>query len=174
MKWRTSRAVGSDFAGKEKEGSNERDERKRKRGEEKKPASAKLQEGSTREGSLNSNDIWTALLLADCTGCGGAWHKAIISKWGGLLSSVHWTLYTGNYKSKGCLVLVGEGERSTKRIDWSIHKWIHISRSMRSTNLRNKGLISADRRASLLSCLQYPVPYLSRLQRIYLSQCLKL
>ena len=28
---------------------------------------------------------------------------------------------------------------------------------MRSTNLRNKGLISADRRASLLSCLQYPV-----------------
>ena len=28
-----------------------------KRGEEKKPASAKLQEGSTREGSLNSNDI---------------------------------------------------------------------------------------------------------------------
>ena len=42
---------------KEEEGSNERDERKRKRGEEKKPASAKLQEGSTREGSLNSNDI---------------------------------------------------------------------------------------------------------------------
>ena len=41
---------------------------------------------------------------------------------------------------------------------------------MRSTNLRNKGLISADRRASLLSCLQYPVPYLSRLQRIYLGQ----
>ena len=39
------------------------------------------------------------------------------------------------------------------------------------TNLRNKGLISADRRTSLLSCLQYPVPYLSRLQRIYLSQC---
>jgi len=42
---------------KEEEGSNERDERKRKRGEEKKPASAELQEGSTREGSLNSNDI---------------------------------------------------------------------------------------------------------------------
>ena len=39
------------------------------------------------------------------------------------------------------------------------------------TNLRNKGLISADRRTSLLSCLQYPGPYLSRLQRIYLSQC---
>ena len=43
----------------EEEGSNERDEQKRKRerGKEKKPASAKLQEGSTREGSLNSNDI---------------------------------------------------------------------------------------------------------------------
>ena len=39
------------------------------------------------------------------------------------------------------------------------------------TNLRNKGLISADRRTSLLSCLQYPVPYLSRLQRIYRPQC---
>ena len=38
----------------------------------------------------------------------------------------------------------------------------------------NKGLISADRKTSLLSCLQYHVPYLSRLQRIYLSQYLKL
>ena len=37
-----------------------------------------------------------------------------------------------------------------------------------------KGLISVDRKTSLLSHLQYPVPYLSRLQRIYLSQYLKL
>ena len=35
------------------------------------------------------------------------------------------------------------------------------------TNRRNKGLISVDRRTSLLSYLQYPVPYQSRLQRIY-------
>ena len=42
------------------------------------------------------------------------------------------------------------------------------------TDLKNKGLISADRKTSLLSCLQYHVPYLSRLQRIYLSQYLKL
>ncbi len=39
------------------------------------------------------------------------------------------------------------------------------------TNLRNKGLISVDRRTSLLSHVQYPVPYQSRLQRIYRSQC---
>lgn len=46
-----------DFAGKERrEVTSEMSERE-KRGEEKKPASAKLQEGSTREGSLNSNDI---------------------------------------------------------------------------------------------------------------------
>lgn len=36
-----------------------------------------------------------------------------------------------------------------------------------------KGLISVDRRTSLLSYLQYPVPYQSRLQRIYRSQCPK-
>ena len=41
------------------------------------------------------------------------------------------------------------------------------------TNRRNKGLISVDRRTSLLSYLQYPVPYQSRLQRIYRSQCPK-
>jgi hypothetical protein len=35
------------------------------------------------------------------------------------------------------------------------------------TNRRNKGLISVDRRTSLLSYVQYPVPYQSRLQRIY-------
>ena len=40
------------------------------------------------------------------------------------------------------------------------------------TNHRNKGLISVDRRTSLLSHVQYPVPYQSRLQRIYHSQCL--
>ena len=34
------------------------------------------------------------------------------------------------------------------------------------TNHRNKGLTSVNRRTSLLSHLQYPVPYLSRLQRI--------
>ena len=34
------------------------------------------------------------------------------------------------------------------------------------TNHRNKGLISVNRRTSLLSHLQYPVPYQSRLQRI--------
>ena len=38
------------------------------------------------------------------------------------------------------------------------------------TNRRNKGLISVDRRTSLLSYLQYLVPYQSRLQRIYHSQ----
>ena len=43
------------------------------------------------------------------------------------------------------------------------------SKSENLTNLGTRGLISADRRTSLLSCLQYPVPYLSRLQRIYLS-----
>ena len=37
------------------------------------------------------------------------------------------------------------------------------------TDLKNKGLISADRKTSLLSCLQYHVSYLSRLQRIYLA-----
>ena len=36
---------------------------------------------------------------------------------------------------------------------------------------RNKGLISVDRKTSLLSHVQYPVPYQSRLQRIYHSQC---
>jgi len=41
---------------KRREVTSEMSERE-KRGEEKKPASAKLQEGSTREGSLNSNDI---------------------------------------------------------------------------------------------------------------------
>ena len=41
------------------------------------------------------------------------------------------------------------------------------------TNRRNKGLISVDRKTSLLSYLQYPVPYQSRLQRIYRSQCPK-
>ena len=41
------------------------------------------------------------------------------------------------------------------------------------TNRRNKGLISVDRRTSLLSYVQYPVPYQSRLQRIYRSQCPK-
>ena len=41
------------------------------------------------------------------------------------------------------------------------------------TNHRNKGLISVDRRTSLLSHVQYPVPYQSRLQRIYRSQCPK-
>ena len=34
------------------------------------------------------------------------------------------------------------------------------------TNHWNKGLISVNRRTSLLSHLQYPVPYQSRLQRI--------
>ena len=34
------------------------------------------------------------------------------------------------------------------------------------TNHRNKGLISVNRRTSLLSHLQYPVPYQSRLQWI--------
>ena len=42
-----------------------------------------------------------------------------------------------------------------------------------TTNRRNKGLISVDRRTSLLSYLQYPVSYQSRLQRIYCSQCPK-
>lgn len=46
-------------------------------------------------------------------------------------------------------------------------------RNLRYTNRRNKGLISVDRRTSLLSYLQYPVPYQSRLQRIYRSQCPK-
>ena len=41
------------------------------------------------------------------------------------------------------------------------------------TNRRNKGLISVDRRTSLLSYVQYPVPYQGRLQRIYRSQCPK-
>ena len=41
------------------------------------------------------------------------------------------------------------------------------------TNRWNKGLISVDRRTSLLSHVQYPVPYQSRLQRIYHSQCPK-
>jgi len=41
---------------KRREVTSEMSERE-KRGEEKKSASAKLQEGSTREGSLNSNDI---------------------------------------------------------------------------------------------------------------------
>ena len=39
------------------------------------------------------------------------------------------------------------------------------------TNQRNKGLISVDRRTSLLSHVQYPVPNQSRLQWIYHSQC---
>ena len=39
-------------------------------------------------------------------------------------------------------------------------------RDLRYTNHRNKGLISVDRRTSLLSHLQYPVSYQSRLQRI--------
>ena len=39
------------------------------------------------------------------------------------------------------------------------------------TNLRNKGLISVDRRTSLLSHVQYPDPDQSRLQRILHSQC---
>jgi hypothetical protein len=42
-----------------------------------------------------------------------------------------------------------------------------------ATNRRNKGLISVDRKTSLLSYVQYPVPYQSRLQRIYRSQCPK-
>jgi hypothetical protein len=42
------------------------------------------------------------------------------------------------------------------------------------TNHYNKGLISADRGTRPLSCLQYPVAYLSRLQRICLSQYLNL
>jgi hypothetical protein len=46
-----------DFAGKEKREVTSKISKREKRGEEKKPASAKLQEGSTREGSLNSNDI---------------------------------------------------------------------------------------------------------------------
>jgi hypothetical protein len=46
-------------------------------------------------------------------------------------------------------------------------------RDLRFTNHRNKGLISVNRRTSLLSHLQYPVPYQSRLQRIYCSQCPK-
>ena len=41
------------------------------------------------------------------------------------------------------------------------------------TNHQNMGLISVDRKTSLLSRLQYPVPYQSRLQRIYRSQCPK-
>lgn len=47
------------------------------------------------------------------------------------------------------------------------------ARAIAVTNRRNKGLISVDRRTSLLSYLQYPVPYQSRLQRIYRSQCPK-
>ena len=39
------------------------------------------------------------------------------------------------------------------------------------TNHQNTGLISVDRRTSLLSYVQYPVPYQSRLQRIYCSSC---
>ena len=42
---------------KRREVTSEMSEREKEEGEEKKPASAKLQEGSTREGSLNSNDI---------------------------------------------------------------------------------------------------------------------
>ena len=42
-----------------------------------------------------------------------------------------------------------------------------------STNHQNSGLISVDRRTSLLSHVQYPVPYQSRLQRIYCSSCRK-
>ena len=54
----------------------------------------------------------------------------------------------------------------------SVPEWSNVRiHSTIRTNLQNKGLISADRRTSLLSCLQYPVLYLSRLQRIYLSQC---
>jgi hypothetical protein len=34
------------------------------------------------------------------------------------------------------------------------------------TNHQNTGLISVDRKTSLLSHVQYPVPYQSRLQRI--------
>ena len=48
-----------------------------------------------------------------------------------------------------------------------------ISLRFRFTNRRNKGLISVDRKTSLLSYLQYPVPNQSRLQRIYRSQCPK-
>ena len=41
------------------------------------------------------------------------------------------------------------------------------------TNRQNTGLISADRRTSLLSRVQYPVLYQSRLQGIFHSQCPK-
>jgi len=47
------------------------------------------------------------------------------------------------------------------------------SRGLRITNRQNKGLISVDRKTSLLSRLQYPVLYQSRLQRIFYSQCPK-
>ncbi len=46
-----------------------------------------------------------------------------------------------------------------------------IALAIADTNLRNTGLISVDRRTSLLSHVQYPDPDQSRLQRIYHSQC---
>ena len=49
-------------------------------------------------------------------------------------------------------------------------KCIDLKTRVFDTNRRNKGLISVDRRTSLLSYLQYLVPYQSRLQRIYHSQ----
>ena len=51
--------------------------------------------------------------------------------------------------------------------DSAVSVRIQCVRAICITNRRNKGLTSADRRTSLLSCLQYPVPYQSRLQRIY-------
>ena len=51
-----------------------------------------------------------------------------------------------------------------------IYNKINMKTRVFDTNRRNKGLISVDRRTSLLSYLQYLVPYQSRLQRIYHSQ----
>ena len=42
-------------------------------------------------------------------------------------------------------------------------------RSVQWTNLRTEAESQQIVAQRLLSCLQYPVPYLSRLQRIYLS-----
>ena len=50
-----------------------------------------------------------------------------------------------------------------RRGERSIKNESSVLSSAHSTDLRNKGLIPAGRRASLLSCLQYPVPYLSPL-----------
>jgi hypothetical protein len=95
----------------------------------------------------------------------------VINCFGSVCSKEHWGSQQRQLPCAGVCCLFSECD-FTGGVEWcgGGEEMFKINR----TNLWNKGLISADRRTSLLSCLQYPVPYLSRLQRIYLLQYLEL